>query len=213
MVRAGAAAATVVFHSCPSQHLLKACVKGAVFALEKLLPSVFVPVMAPDALDVARGEFTEFAVKNGFCLLLRASSSPGRRHGANTAVVSCQGSRLVVIQLLLNIGGLRVRGICGETGTVTWTTEDTVWGGACFKAPTSGSPLPDLLRHNQQNRTHLLGLGADTVGSVFAIDLISCWHLHTVEQTQGSETGRFLGATDQLATQASKIKGDSDRGR
>lgn len=45
------------------------------------------------------------------------------------------------------------------------------------------------------------------VGSVFAIDLISCWHLHTVEQTRGSETGRFLEATDQLATRASKIKG------
>lgn len=90
--------------------------------------------MAPDALDVARREFTEFAVKNSFCLLFSASGSPGRRHRANTAVVSCQGSRLVVIQLLLNIRGLRVRGVCGETGKVTWTTEDTsedgVGGGA-----------------------------------------------------------------------------------
>ena len=74
-----------------SKSRFKAGVKGAVFAFEKLLPTVLVPVMVPDALDVARGEFTEFAVKNGFCLLFRASSSPRRRHRANAALVSCQG--------------------------------------------------------------------------------------------------------------------------
>lgn len=74
-----------------SKSRFKAGVKGAVFAFEKLLPTVLVPVMAPDALDVARGEFTEFAVKNSFCLLFRASSSPRRRHRANAALVSCQG--------------------------------------------------------------------------------------------------------------------------
>lgn len=125
MVRVGAGAATLVLHDLSSHHLLKAGVEGAVFAFEKLLPTVLVPVMAPDALDVARGEFTEFAVKNSFGFLFSASGGPGSRHRANTAVVSCQGSRLVVIQLLLNIGGLRVRGVCGETRTVTWTTEDT----------------------------------------------------------------------------------------
>lgn len=74
------------------RHLLKARVKGAIFALEQLLPSVLVPVMAPDALDVARGEFTEFTVKNSFRLLVRPSGGPGRGHGAHAAVVSCQGS-------------------------------------------------------------------------------------------------------------------------
>lgn len=61
-----------VFRGCSLRHLLKACVKGAVFALEEFLPSMLVPVMAPDALDVARGEFTEFAVKNSFRFLLSA---------------------------------------------------------------------------------------------------------------------------------------------
>lgn len=53
---------------------------------------MLVPVVAPDALDVAGGEFTEFAVKHGFGFLLSASSSPRKRHRANTAVVPCQGS-------------------------------------------------------------------------------------------------------------------------
>lgn len=92
-----------MFRGCSSCHLLKACVKGAVFALEELLPAVLVPVMASDALDVARGEFTEFAVKNSFGFLLSTPGGPRKRHGANTAVVPCQGSGLVVVQLLLNI--------------------------------------------------------------------------------------------------------------
>ena len=100
---------------CSLHHLLKACVKGAVFALEELLPSVLVPVMAPDALDIARGEFTEFAVKNGFCFLLSAPWGPRKRHGAHTAVVSRQSSGLIVVQLLLNIWRLRVGWVCEQT--------------------------------------------------------------------------------------------------
>lgn len=90
-------------------HLLKACVKGAVFALEELLPTMLVPVMAPDALDVARGEFTEFAVKNSFGFLFGAPSSSRNRNRAKTAVVPRQSSGLIVVQLLLNIWRLRVR--------------------------------------------------------------------------------------------------------
>lgn len=99
-----------------STHLLKACVKGAVFALEELLPTMLIPVMAPDALDVARGEFTEFAVKNSFRFLLGAPSSSRQRHGADAAVVPCQGSGLIVVQLLLNIWRLRVGRVCGQMG-------------------------------------------------------------------------------------------------
>lgn len=98
----------LVSQGCSSHHLLKACVKGAVFALEELLPTMLVPVMAPDALDIARGEFTEFAVKNGFRFLLSAPRGPRKRHGAHTAVVSRQSSGLIVVQLLLNIWRLRV---------------------------------------------------------------------------------------------------------
>lgn len=64
---------------------------------------MLVPVMASDALDVARGEFTEFAVKNSLGFLLSAPRGPRERHRANTAVVPCQSSGLIVVQLLLNI--------------------------------------------------------------------------------------------------------------
>lgn len=84
-------------------HLLKACVKGAVFALEELLPAMLVPVMTPDALDVARGEFTEFTVENSFAFLLSNPSSSRKRHRADTAVVPRQSRGLIVVQLLLNI--------------------------------------------------------------------------------------------------------------
>lgn len=116
----------LVLHGCSWHHLLKACVKGAVFALEKLLPTMLVPVVAPDALDVAGGEFTEFAVKHGFGFLLSASSSPRKRHRANTAVVPCQGSWLIVVQLLLNIWGLWIWWICEEMGKMTRGTENAV---------------------------------------------------------------------------------------
>lgn len=86
-----------------SKSRFKACVKGAVFALEELLPAMLVPVMTPDALDVARGEFTEFTVENSFGFLLSASSSSRKRHRADTAVVPRQSSGLIVVQLLLNI--------------------------------------------------------------------------------------------------------------
>lgn len=89
-MRGGAGAATVS-HSCSSCHLLKACIKGAVFALEKLLSPMLVSIMTSDALDVARGEFTEFAVQNSFGFLLGASSGSRKRHRANSAVVSGQG--------------------------------------------------------------------------------------------------------------------------
>lgn len=86
-----------------SKRRFKACVKGAVFALEELLPAMLVPVMTPDALDVARGEFTEFTVENSFGFLLSAPSSSRKRHRADTAVVPRQSSGLIVVQLLLNI--------------------------------------------------------------------------------------------------------------
>lgn len=98
------------------RHLLKACVKGAVFALEELLPAMLVPVMTPDALDVARGEFTEFTVENSFGFLLRAPSSSRKRHRTDTAIVPRQSSGLIVVQLLLNIWRLWVGWVCRQMG-------------------------------------------------------------------------------------------------
>lgn len=43
-------------------YLLKTSIKGTIFALEQLLPSMFVPVMSPNALNVTRGKFTKFTV-------------------------------------------------------------------------------------------------------------------------------------------------------
>lgn len=111
----------LVFRGGSPCHLLKACVKGAVFALEELLPAMLVPVMASDALDVARGEFTEFAVKNSLGLLLGTPGGPRKRHGADAAVVPRQRGGLVVVQLLLHIGRLRVGGVCGQTGKINRT--------------------------------------------------------------------------------------------
>lgn len=109
-----------------SRHLLKACVKGAVFALEELLPTMLVPVMASDALDVARGEFTEFAVQNSLGFLLGTPGGPGERHGADAAVVPRQRGGLIVVQLLLNIWRFGIGGVCGQTGKRTPDTENTV---------------------------------------------------------------------------------------
>lgn len=94
-----------------SKSRFKACVKGAVFALEELLPTMLVPVMASDALDVARGEFTEFAVQNSLGFLLGTPGGPGERHGADAAVVPRQRGGLIVVQLLLNIWRFGIGGV------------------------------------------------------------------------------------------------------
>lgn len=99
---------------CFAQYLLKACIKGAIFALEELFPSVLVAVVTPDALYVTRREFAKFTVKDGFCFL-HSRSTPGKWDWADIVVVPGQGCGLVVVQLLLNIRGLRVRRVCGET--------------------------------------------------------------------------------------------------
>ena len=88
---------------------------------------MLVPVMAPDALDVARGEITEFAMKDSFGFLLYTPSSSGQRHGAKAAVVPRQSRGLIVVQLLLNVWRLRVGRVCRQTGGND--TEDTEHSG------------------------------------------------------------------------------------
>lgn len=88
--------------TCFAQYLLKACIKGTIFALEELFPSVLVTVVAPDALYVPRREFTKFTVKDGF-RFFHSCSTPGKWDWADVVVVPGQSCRLVVVQLLLNI--------------------------------------------------------------------------------------------------------------
>lgn len=99
---------------CFAQYLLKACIKGTIFALEELFPSVLVAVVAPDALDVTRRELAKFTVKDGFCFL-HSCSTPWKWDWADVVVVPGQSCRLVVVQLLLNIRRLRVWRVCRET--------------------------------------------------------------------------------------------------
>lgn len=85
-----------------SKSRFKACIKGTIFALEELFPSVLVAVVAPDALYVTRREFTKFTVKDGFCFF-HSCSAPRKWDWADVVVVPGQSCRLVVVQLLLNI--------------------------------------------------------------------------------------------------------------
>lgn len=99
---------------CFAQYLLKACIKGTIFALEELFPSVLVAVVAPDALYVTRGELAKFTVKDGF-RFFHSCSTPRKWDWADVVVVPGQSCWLVVVQLLLNIRRLRVRRVCRET--------------------------------------------------------------------------------------------------
>ena len=115
---------------CFAQYLLKACIKGTIFALEEFFPSVLVTVMTPNALYVTRGEFTKFTVKDGFCFF--HSCSTHRKWDWADVVVPGQSCRLVVIQLLLNIRRLGVWRVCRETeGSCysRWINKyEKVWG-------------------------------------------------------------------------------------
>lgn len=114
-----------------AHYLLKACIKGTIFALEEFFPSMLVTVMTPNALYVTRGEFTKFTVKDGF-RFFHSCSTPRKWDWADVVVVPGQSCRLVVVQLLLNIRRLGVRRVCREKdGTCysRWINKSRkVWG-------------------------------------------------------------------------------------
>lgn len=99
---------------CFAHYLLKACIKGTIFALEEFFPSVLVTVVTPNTLYVTRGEFTKFTVKDGF-RFFDSCSTPRKWDWADVVIVPGQSCRLVVVQLLLNIRRLRVWRVCRET--------------------------------------------------------------------------------------------------
>lgn len=98
---------------CFAQYLLKACVKGTIFALEEFFPPVLVTVVTSNALYVTGGEFTKFTVKDGFHFF-HSCSTPRKWDRADVVVVPGQSCRLVMVQLLLDIRRLGIWRVCRE---------------------------------------------------------------------------------------------------
>lgn len=81
--------------------------EGAVFALEELLATVTVPVVAAEALHVARAELTELTGEDAVWSIVWHRQATGRRAGRHLTA----GRQLVMTELLTNISRLQVRWI------------------------------------------------------------------------------------------------------